>query len=96
MTDLRQVTEADVYLGDQLVGTLVREPDDQVSFDYLGTCDPAGGAVRDRSVSWSLRSLSCGGGPGGGGRPGPFLRWSSSPCSLSTRSATPLGLCRRW
>ena len=54
MTDLRQVTEADVYLGDQLVGTLVREPDDQVSFDYLGTCDPAGGAVRDRSVSWSL------------------------------------------
>ena len=54
MTDLRQVTEADVYLGDQLVGTLVREPDDQVSFDYLGTYDPAGGAVRDRSVSWSL------------------------------------------
>lgn len=52
--DLRQVTEADVYLGDQLVGTLVREPDDQVSFDYLGTYDPVGGTVRDRSVSWSL------------------------------------------
>lgn len=52
--DLREIAEADVYLGDRLVARLVRGPGDTVSFDYLPEQHPADAAVRDRSVSWSL------------------------------------------
>ncbi len=51
--DLREVTEADVYIDELLVAHLTRERGDAVSFDYVD--DEAGeGSVRDRSVSWSL------------------------------------------
>lgn len=52
--DLRHITEADVYVGDHLIGTLSRDHHDTVSFDYVGTDEPTEGPVRDRSVSWSL------------------------------------------
>jgi serine/threonine-protein kinase HipA len=51
--DLREVTKADVYLGEVLAAHLTRERGDTVSFDYVA--DERGeGRVRDRSVSWSL------------------------------------------
>lgn len=52
--DLRGITEADVYLGDDLVAQLVRGPRDTVSFDYVSEQHPTDARVRDRSVSWSL------------------------------------------
>ncbi|BBZ14763.1 type II toxin-antitoxin system HipA family toxin [Mycobacterium branderi] len=51
--DLRELAEADVYLGDDLVARLVRGQRDTISFDYIADY-PAGGSVRDQSVSWSL------------------------------------------
>jgi len=57
--DLRQVERADVYLEDELVGSLERGADDTISFDYLPAEDPLQTPVRDRSVAWSLlRSAS--------------------------------------
>ena len=53
-TDLREVAEADVYVGDELVAHLVRERGDRVSFDYIGEPPPADTRIRGRSVSWSL------------------------------------------
>ncbi|AQT79745.1 protein kinase [Mycolicibacterium litorale] len=52
--DLREVTEADVYIGQRLAAHLTRAPGDAVSFDYLHEETEEGGRVRDRSVSWSL------------------------------------------
>lgn len=52
--DLRNIAEADVYIGDDLAARLRREPGDTISFDYLADEHPAAAHVRDRSVSWSL------------------------------------------
>jgi serine/threonine-protein kinase HipA len=51
--DLRNITEADVYIGDDLAAHLRRESGDTISFDYIDEPPPAG-RIRDRSVSWSL------------------------------------------
>lgn len=51
--DLREVTKADVYIGEVLAAHLTRERGDAVSFDYVAE-EPSEGRVRDRSVSWSL------------------------------------------
>ena len=51
--DLREVTKADVYIGEVLAARLTRERGDAVSFDYVAE-EPGEGRVRDRSVSWSL------------------------------------------
>ncbi|MGV9803412.1 type II toxin-antitoxin system HipA family toxin [Mycobacterium sp. NPDC003449] len=51
--DLREVTEADVYIGEAFAAQLTRERGDAVSFDYV-TGESGEGRVRDRSVSWSL------------------------------------------
>ncbi len=53
-SDLRGIVEADVYLGDDRVAHLARQAGDQISFDYLAEGPAVGGALRDRSVSWSL------------------------------------------
>lgn len=52
-SDTRDIDEADVYIGDDLVARLSRRGD-RVEFDYLP--DPTGSTrgVRERSVSWSL------------------------------------------
>jgi serine/threonine-protein kinase HipA len=52
--DLRDVTAADVYLDDDLVATLTRDPADAIRFDYQVSIPEQGRSVRDRSVSWSL------------------------------------------
>lgn len=51
--DLREVAQADVYIGEVLAAHLTRERGDAVSFDYAAE-EPGEGRVRDRSVSWSL------------------------------------------
>lgn len=51
--DLREITEADVYIGEVLAAHLTRERGDSVSFDYLAEEDDKS-RLRDRSVSWSL------------------------------------------
>jgi serine/threonine-protein kinase HipA len=52
--DLRNVTEADVYVGEDLAAHLVRGRGDTISFSYVDDQAPSGARVRDRSVSWSL------------------------------------------
>lgn len=52
--DLRDVDEADVYVGDTLAAQLVRQRGDKISFDYLDDRHPRERRVRDRSVSWTL------------------------------------------
>jgi serine/threonine-protein kinase HipA len=52
--DLREVTEADVYIDDDLAARLTRERADKVSFAYIINQDPVEGRVRERSVAWSL------------------------------------------
>lgn len=52
--DLREIDEADVYIGDDLAARLVRQRGDNVSFDYLDDGNLTDRRVRDRSVSWSL------------------------------------------
>ncbi|MGV0743680.1 type II toxin-antitoxin system HipA family toxin [Mycolicibacterium sp. XJ870] len=51
--DLRDVSEADVYIGEDLAAQLTRQPGDRVRFVYLSDGGLAG-RVRDSSVSWSL------------------------------------------
>lgn len=51
--DLREITKADVYIGDDLAGHLTRDRGDNVTFDYTGD-HSIDGPIRDRSVSWSL------------------------------------------
>lgn len=51
--DRREVTKADVYIGEVLAAHLTRERGDAVSFDYVAD-EPGEGRIRDRSVSWSL------------------------------------------
>ena len=52
--DLRDIGEADVYIGGEPSAHLVRQRGDKVSFDYVGEAHPTDRRVRDRSVSWSL------------------------------------------
>jgi serine/threonine-protein kinase HipA len=52
--DLRTVDHADVYLGDDVVASLRRLPDDDISFSYSNLSLEPRQSVRDRSVSWSL------------------------------------------
>lgn len=52
--DLREVTAADVYLNDDLVASLTRDPADVIRFDYTASIPERGLSVRDSSVSWSL------------------------------------------
>ncbi|OMC53186.1 protein kinase [Mycobacterium sp. IS-836] len=57
-SDLREVTEADVYLDDKIVANLARVPGDKIQFNYHdlgpGPPHPAPLTIRTRSVSWSL------------------------------------------
>lgn len=52
--DLREIGEADVYVGDELAAHLKRRRGDDIEFDYVGQAHSVNGRVRDRSVSWSL------------------------------------------
>lgn len=52
--DLRTVDYADVYLDDDVVGSLTRLPGDEVSFDYHRRTVTPGVPLRRLSVSWSL------------------------------------------
>lgn len=52
--DFRDVSEADVYLGDDLAARLSRRKGDEISFEYVEEPTASGGSVRDGSVSWSL------------------------------------------
>jgi serine/threonine-protein kinase HipA len=52
--DLRNIAEADVYIGDDLAAHLVRESGDTISFNYIGDPRPTEVRIRERSVSWSL------------------------------------------
>ena len=52
--DLRDVTEADVYIGKDLAAHLVREGSDTISFEYIADQCSAESSIRERSVSWSL------------------------------------------
>ncbi|MFD4179833.1 type II toxin-antitoxin system HipA family toxin [Rhodococcus sp. NPDC058514] len=52
---LREVTAADVYLGDRVVARLARAADgDAITFDYTAAPPTVGRPVRPVSVSWSL------------------------------------------
>lgn len=52
--DLRGVTEADVYIGEDLAAHLVRERSDAISFNYTAAQRPTASGIREGSVSWSL------------------------------------------
>jgi serine/threonine-protein kinase HipA len=52
--DLRNISEADVYIGDDLAAHLVRESGDTISFNYIDDPRPTEVRIRERSVSWSL------------------------------------------
>jgi serine/threonine-protein kinase HipA len=52
--DLRTISNADVYLGDNIVAELRRLPGDEISFRYHALPVEPGQTVRNRSVSWSL------------------------------------------
>jgi serine/threonine-protein kinase HipA len=51
--DIREITEADVYVDDEAVASLSRAGDDLV-FDYKAGFAANGRPVRERSVAWSL------------------------------------------
>lgn len=53
-SDLRDVSDTDVYVDDTLAAHLTRERFDTIRFDYAGDEFTIRGGVRDRSVSWSL------------------------------------------
>lgn len=50
---LRAITQADVYIGDDLVARLTRSRDHGIDFEYVETAGSSG-PVRERSVAWSL------------------------------------------
>ncbi|WP_343572115.1 type II toxin-antitoxin system HipA family toxin [Mycobacterium sp.] len=53
--DLRESTEADVYIDNEIAARLTRDSGDRITFDYLADQDrPRHGRIRDRSISWSL------------------------------------------
>ena len=51
--DLREVTDADVYVDDEAIASLSRARDDVV-FNYTSRSSANDGPVRERSVAWSL------------------------------------------
>lgn len=51
---LREISDADVYLDDNLVASLTRLPRDEISFGYHTPPPAPGSTVREQSVSWSL------------------------------------------
>lgn len=53
-TDLREITEADVYVDDSVVARLRRIAGDDIAFDYTAPANANGRPVRERSVAWSL------------------------------------------
>ena len=53
-TDLRDITDADVYVGDEIVASLSRTSSDDIAFSYTASTSVNGRSVRERSVSWSL------------------------------------------
>jgi serine/threonine-protein kinase HipA len=53
-SDLREIICADVYIDNDLAGSITRTSDDTVSFDYVGPENVSLSRVRDRSASWSL------------------------------------------
>jgi len=53
LAGLRDIAEADVYVGDAAVARLTRSRAAGISFDYLHDAEPPG-PLRERSVSWSL------------------------------------------
>jgi serine/threonine-protein kinase HipA len=52
--DLREITEADVYVDDSVVARLLRIAGDDIAFDYTEPANANGRPVRERSVAWSL------------------------------------------
>lgn len=57
MTDfeaLREIEQADVYLGDHAVARLARDHRDEIAFSYTGAAPEPGPSDRAQSVSWSL------------------------------------------
>lgn len=52
--DFRDITEADVYIGDHRAARLSRHDSDQVAFEYCDEPISSPGSLRDSSVSWSL------------------------------------------
>jgi serine/threonine-protein kinase HipA len=52
--DLREITRADVYIDNDLAGSITRTSNDTISFDYIGAENVSLPRVRDHSVSWSL------------------------------------------
>ncbi|HOB49555.1 MAG TPA: type II toxin-antitoxin system HipA family toxin [Mycobacterium sp.] len=54
LKELRDVAQADVYVGDDLVARLTRTRDEGIRFDYLDDSGASAGPVRGRSVAWSL------------------------------------------
>jgi serine/threonine-protein kinase HipA len=51
---LREITRADVYIDNDVAGSITRTSNDTISFDYIGAENIALSRVRDHSVSWSL------------------------------------------
>jgi serine/threonine-protein kinase HipA len=51
---VREVTNADVYLDDELVANLTRLPGDEIRFSYHNSSLAPDSTVREQSVSWSL------------------------------------------
>lgn len=53
-SDLREVTDADVYVGDELAAHLTREPGDSIGFNYAADYPITDAAIRDQSAAWTL------------------------------------------
>jgi serine/threonine-protein kinase HipA len=54
LLDLRNIPEADVYIGEDLAAHLIRGPRDTISFNYIDGQPPTQARIRERSVAWSL------------------------------------------
>jgi serine/threonine-protein kinase HipA len=54
LLDLRNIPEADVYIGEDLAAHLIRGPGDTISFNYIDGQSPTQARIRERSVAWSL------------------------------------------
>ena len=52
--DLRDVTDADVYIEDELTAHLTRKDGDTVRFNYVADGPLINGSIRDQSVAWTL------------------------------------------
>ncbi len=54
LLDLRNIPEADAYIGEDLAAHLIRGSEDTISFNYIDHQRPTQARIRERSVSWSL------------------------------------------